>query len=107
MQEGLNLVKLSKNNWENRKLRLKFLVENYQSLGLANYPWGLSRSTSEDRVKRYNKLIVIFRKLQREGLLALSTNFADVNFNNLIIDARKLYYESRKNEMDNSRCSSS
>lgn len=94
MQESLNSG--TRSPWARRKLRLQWLADNYVELGLANYPWGLSRTIPKERVERYNRELAIFRKMQRAKLLSEKTNFLDVNFNNLIVDARKLYYQMSK-----------
>lgn len=83
-------------NWEGRKRRVKFLAEHYVELGLANYPWGLSRTVSPDRVERFRREFRIFQRLRNERLLSDLTNFPDVNLNNLIIDAKKLYIEIQR-----------
>lgn len=81
------------------------MADHYEELGLAKYPWGLSKTISEERVERYNKELVIFQRLQKEKLLSENTNMWDVSVNNWIVDARKLYHkennsDSRKTKVD-------
>ena len=84
-----------------RQLRVKFLAEHYEELGLANYPWGLSKTVSTQRVERYNREIVIFRRLQSEKLMSTNTGFHDSNISNLIKDARSARYNIKRSKQKN------
>lgn len=79
-----------------REKRVAYLAKHYIRMELQNYPWGLSRTVSEERVKRYNREHAIFRELQKEKLLSPHTQFHDVNINNLVIDARREFYRLEK-----------
>ena len=69
-----------------RARRLEWLIQRIDKYKLKTYPWGLSRLTEDNKVRRERELIII-KAMRLDGLFSDNTTDIDININNLIIDA--------------------
>lgn len=78
---------------ERREARLQHLVDNWVKYKLQTYPWD---RPAEDEGRQGRERAII-DEMKRLGLVASTTNWFDVRFENLVRDARILVKEAQAN----------